>query len=419
MTASARDAAQDPRVRHSGLFWSLLLAAASALAFGGLTAVLVLTPDGPIHEYDAHIDFAMRSFLDGETKTPHFLYQWLTVAHHVLLTPLDLSQAVIAGRNEPIRTDWAIAGLVAITEVYVALSLSLAWWLAAGFRRRSGYDGPAGYILAFCLGIAAPVFVLAPFDDRYYLGYIPPSTIYIIPTQVLLKLTTFWMFALAVYAFRDRVGLARAGLICVAAVLSALSKPNGVMVLLPALWILAIWRWRDGERVNPAVLAAVTATCAAVLLWQYHFKFVDPTTPIYRSSIILTRPFDFYRHYSDYVPIKLLVSLLFPLYVLLAYRQDACRDFHVRLAAVAFLAGLLMAAFLAESGGARYSGNFTWSAQIGCFLLFVATTAFFFGTAVLGQKRWTPAARLGIAIFGLHVGAGLVFYVRSFTHPFT
>lgn len=418
MTTTSQQTARHPAQR-ADLVWSILLALATAVAFGSLTAVMVLTPDGPIHEYDAHIDFAMRSFLDGETRTPHFLYQWLTIAHHLLLAPFGLSEAVIAGTNQPLRTDWAIAGLVAIVGVYVALALSMAWWLSAGFRRRSGYDGPAGFILAFCLGIVAPVFVLAGLDDRYYLGYIPPSTIYIIPTQVLLKLTTFWLFALAVYAFRDQVSPARIALICLVAVLCTLSKPNGIMVLLPALWIVAIWAWRDGQRVNLRVMAAVTVASVAVLAWQYHFKFVDPTSPIYESSIVLTRPFDFYRHHSDYVPLKLLLSVLFPLYVLIVYRRTAFGDFQVRLASTAFLLGLLMAAFLGESDGARYFGNFTWSAQIGCFLLFVATTAFFFGTAVVGQKRWAPAARAGIAIFGLHVGAGLIYYVRSFNHPFT
>lgn len=417
MMALSHDAARRP-ARRADIVWSLILAVAAALAFGGLTAVLILTPDGPVQEYDAHIDFAMRSWLDNETKTPHFLYQWLTIAHHLVLSPWGLSEAIIAGTNQPVQTDWAIAGLVAIVEVYVVLALSLAWWLSAVFRRMSGYAGPAGYVLAFCLGIVTPVFLLAPLDGQFYLGYIPPSTIHIIPTQVLLKLTTFWLFALAVYVFRGRVGVARILLICLVAVLSALSKPNGVMVLVPALWITALWAWRDGQRVNLPVLVAVTAASAAVLLWQYHFKFVDPTAPIYESSIILTRPFDFYRYYSDYVPLKLFLSLLFPLYVLLAYRRTVFGDLFVRLGFAAFVVGLLMAAFLGESGTPRYAGNFTWSAQIGCFLLFVATTAFFFGTAVLGQNRRTPTAWAGIAIFALHLGAGLIYYGRSFTQSF-
>lgn len=417
MTALSQDAAHRAGWR-SGLLRSLLLAVATALAFGGLTAVLILTPDGPIHEYDAHIDFAMRSWLDGETKTPHFLYQWLTIAIHEVLSPLGLSQAIIAGTNRPIQFDWAVAGLVVISAVYVVLALSLAWWLSAVFRRMSGYEGPAGYILAFCLGIVTPVFLLAPLDGLFYLGYLPPSTVYNIPTQVLLKLTTFWLFALSVSILRDRVGVARTLLICGVAVLSALSKPNGVMVLVPALWITVLWAWHNEERVDLPALVAVTAASAAVLLWQYHFKFVDPTAPIYESSIILTRPFDFYRHHSDYVPLKLLLSLLFPLYVLIAYRRTVFGDLFVRLGFAAFVVGLLIAAFLGESGTTRYFGNFTWSAQIGCFLLFVATTAFFFGRAVLVQERRTSTAWAGIAIFALHVGAGLVYYGRSFIHPF-
>jgi len=118
------------------------------------------------------------------------------------------------------------------------------------------------------------------------------------------------------------------------------------------------------------------------------------------------------------VPLKLLLSVLFPLYVLVAYRRIVFRDFFVRLGFAAFVVGLLMAAFLGESGIPRYFGNFTWSAQIGCFLLFVGTTAFFFGTAVLGQGRRTSMAWAGIAIFALHVGAGFIYYGRSFTQPF-
>ncbi len=398
---------------------NLTFAIFCALFFGALTWALIFVPNGPINEYGNHIRFAIRIAEEERVVVPHFLFQILTIIHHSLLGFFQVSSHQITVSGVPITYSWGLAGLIVMIEVYVGIALVLACWLRSRFNlpNERRFDNLA-YLVAFGLSISTPLFILALYDNYFYLGYITPSTIYIIPTQILLKLPSLWLFLLTPMLFHD--GTTKRSMLFLAflALSSGLAKPSWLLVMLPALSFIALVHIVIGRYINWWALAVVVLSSITVLAWQFYFKFVDPTSPIYSSKIVITAPFEVWRYYSDFVFIKIILSVVFPLYVTICFWKQAFNDFYVRYAWLLFLVGLVFTGFLGESEPYLYAGNFIWCGQIACFMLFVATAGFFFSKVFIPIEKRQLGAWIGSALFGAHVVFGLVYYLRSFTLPY-
>lgn len=384
-----------------------------AVFFGYITAKIIFVPDGPSHEFGAHINFAMQMINERRILTPHFLYQLLTIAHYALIEPLNFGSRLLVAQDTFIRFDWALAGFVAITEVYIAISISIAWWYIQYFKEFNGFrHDKLALLAAFGVSIASPIFIFSYFDGLFYLGYIVPSTIYIIPTQVLLKLSSFWLFVLSASLFNKSSG--KITVIFIGLVLlNGLSKPNWLIVMVPTLFLVAMYKVYARQYINWKAVFFISISAVAVLGWQYYFKFIDPAAPIYKSNIIITAPFEVWRHYSNFVYLKIILSIVFPLYVLFLYLRQSQKDFYLIYAWLLFTVGIIYTGFLGESGPNLWAGNFIWSGEIACFALFISSTAFFFKNIFVPNKFNNLASCIGIILFFAHVLCGIIYYVRS------
>jgi hypothetical protein len=160
----------------------------------------------------------------------------------------------------------------------------------------------------------------------------------------------------------------------------------------------------------------------AVLSWQYYFKFADPASPMYQSSITLTAPFEVWSYYSDYIALKFVLSSLFPLYVAIIFWRSTASDVLSKYAWILYIIGLAYTGFLAESAAnsaIKYAGNFIWSGQIANFLLFVSTAKLFFSKTSFCPWQVNKKMLFGLLIFMLHAIAGLIYYIRSFSFNYT
>lgn len=398
---------------------TLAFAIFCAVFFGAVTWALIFVPNAPISEYGNHIGFAIRMAEEGRIVIPHFLFQILTIIHHDLLGVFQVSNHQITVSTVPMDFRWGLAGFVVMIEVYVGIALVLAYWLRQQFYLQNSrpFDN-AAYFVAFGLSISAPLFIIALYDNYFYLGYITPSTIYIIPTQILLKLPSLGLFLLAPMLYNNGTTKKSMFFLAALAVLSGLAKPSWLLVMLPALGVVTLVHIMVRRYINWRATAMVVLPSIAVLAWQFFFKFVDSTSPIYRSQIIITAPFEVWRHYSDFVFVKIILSVAFPLYVTIVFWRKAFSDFYVKYAWLLFLIGLIYTGFFGESGPFLYAGNFIWCGQIACFMLFVATAAFFFGKIFLPLERRSVQVWVGSSLFLAHVVSGLIYYYRSFKIPY-
>lgn len=399
----------EPRIQIGKL---ALFAIFLAMFFGAITFRAIHHDTSIYSEFGFHIEKSQAMAREGRILEPHFLFHVLTIAAHDVIT-LGRAADSEPTPSPEVFDSWAAAALIVITAAYAATTLLL---YSALRRIKASVNG--SITLAFCLSIVAPLFLLAPIDGWYYLGYLSPSTIYIIPTQVLLKLTTLALFLLTCRAMKDRLGAPTYILLALLVVANGLAKPNYLIIMGPALITLAAMEFSKGRPLDMRLVAASILPAIAVLAWQYHFKFVNTHGLIYESSIILTTPFEVWGHHSDYVPLKFLLSSAFPIYVAVAYWNRLKADISLKFAWLLYFYGLLFTAFVAESGFARYAGNFVWSGQIANFVLFVASALTFFSIDRTGQATTKHRYAVGVAILSLHVLAGLFYYFRNFIYAF-
>jgi uncharacterized membrane protein len=312
-----------------------------------------------------------------------------------------------------VDNSWLIAAVIIMTAAYLATVVLLMHYL-----KRTISSANMLMFLSFSLLLVQPIFAFAPFDGLYYLGYVTPSNLYIIPTQTLLKLTTIAVFMLTPLLLKRSVAVKWLVLIGLLVIANGLSKPNYLIIMLPALAVLVGLESRKKHDINYSVFAVMQLSCLLVLAWQYYFKFINPDHLIYQSSIALTLPFDVMSHLSGYVPAKILLSIVFPLYVATAFRREAGNDLDTVYAWILFGFGLLYAIFLSETGHTKFAGNFIWSAEIGNFVLFAASARLLFTHAQGNWAQWERRTRWGSVIFSIHLLCGVIYYVRSFSHPY-
>lgn len=384
----------------------------SATFFGLLTAHIAFSGRTLYNEMGPHLLVAKEMAASGKILVPHFIFHILVIGVHQIIMWIDPSFGIL--KSDPfVDNGWLTSGVIVVTAAYAGIALLLVKYLVG-----SSISSGMAMLLAFALMILTPIFLLAPFDGLYYLGYITPSTVYNIPTQTLLKLTTLALFMATPLIKKQEVSVGILGLLSVLVIANGLSKPNFLIIMLPALFTLVALRRMRHEYVNHAVIAAIFGVSVLVLAWQYYFKFENPDGRIYDSGITVTLPFEVMSHLSAYVVIKILLSIVFPVYVAVVFRKEIFQDTELIYAWLLFIFGMIFSIFLAETGSQRYSGNFLWSGEIGNFVIFVVSTRFFFFKGVTQNKALIARLNIGIIIFTFHVVCGLIYYVRSFTHAY-
>jgi hypothetical protein len=389
----------------------------SIFFFGSLSYRIIFSPTLAGGEFPFHINAAEMMSNNFEIQVPHFLFHIVTIAHNKLITWAMRSN--IFSNSYDDKWLWQFSALLVMIEIYVGILVVLVYYLNNEFTKNGiKYPQLNSFLVSFSLCIVQPVFLFAPIDGKYYLGYLTPANIYFIPTQVLLKLPSLGLFLSTSLFFRNKARPWIYFAIGFLAILSGLAKPNYLIDMLPAFSVLLILMWNRSNYVNWKLVLFTYSVILLLLSWQYSFKFADPSTPIYKSSIAICYPFEVWSYHSQFVFFKVFLSTLFPIYVALVYWVEIRKDTLVIYAWLLFIFGLIITAFLCETQQ-KYAGNFVWSGQIANFMLFVSSAAFFFSKAKI--QLWIKDFKIatGVCIFISHVMAGFVYYFRSFWFSFS
>lgn len=357
-----------------------------------------------------HID-ARLIIETGEPRTtrPNFIYLAGVLA--------------LAGSNDLLSFESAgllfSVGFFALTGVGVYVVLRGAWRPPRTWRERGLL-----LVITWLLMIVAPITLLAIPPDlallELYLGYIAP-VVYHNPTMIPATFFGLMQFYLAVRALSAKPG--PLWLVVIAAgmtVLGLLSKPNYTLSLLPVLGALALWRQFVQKRsvdwrmlVGGYVLAALP-----VLAWQYLYTFNRADE---LDSDIILQPLAFFAVFGlDNIHLlpKFILSILFPLVVLLSYPRAALRSTAMWLAWGVFALAAAQVYLLAQTGLRQGHGNFLWGAIAASFILFVASMHTLLHTAPTNPRAWRdPRVWLCGLVFVLHVISGLLWYYVNITAP--
>ena len=165
-------------------------------------------------------------------------------------------------------------------------------------------------------------------------------------------------------------------LLAVVLVFCNLAKPSFVQMAVPGLAIyLIILLIRTGGKAFGFCfqLALSFVPCVCVMLWQMVVSFGTASSA---EGGIEIAWFDVMGAASPSVPFSLLLSYLFPLYVVLTNIRIV-KERDVQVTFFMWLGGFLEAAMLAETGYRRYHGNFGWGYVLATFLVYVMTFRYF------------------------------------------
>ena len=387
------------RLRVDALALSLLLVLTAAL-FLPVAAFVVAEDD-----YRSHL-LIVSNMLHGQPfgqwvqDAPHFLFHLLVLAVYRACAGTTLTGA---------------ASVVALFA-YLAGSLAIYGLFSALSGRATHYRTGLLYAaLSLALMLVMPINLLTP--GNRYLGYIVPHA-YHNPTIVLLKPLALVLFYLSARIFDPRplphpaAYTAAAGLATLACILA---KPSYVIAFAPALALVAAHALRRGAAVHwRALVYGVLLPIAVVVGLQMRFLSI-------RRGVVFA-PLGVFQEWARLLnpsaatdlPLKLVLSILFPLAVYLCCLRQARATLYLNLAWLTFGFGAGYTYLLAEAGADRGLGNFTWSGQISVFVLFVASAVFLFGWATRAAAQRSGGATASLVVIGLvfvlHLVSGLEWY---------
>ncbi len=378
---------------------ALVLITAAVSAFVYYQRIMNPTTD----DYDAHIIFTLR--LLKRDLPPTFV-----LAHPLL--ELIIGFIYWAGRG--------LIGLfetAALVQVLAQVGASLVLYFLIG-KIASKWGEVLRVFLAFTLTIVAPVMLLAFVDGMFYFGYIGMAS-YHNPTVHLLRPFALLSFYFSLRAFRVpknppwMVALAAATMFA-----GMLAKPNYGIALIPAIGLMALWYiWKkrplDWWMIIVGQVVPFVLCLAAQAVLIYISKDAD-------SAGVMIAPFLVESYWSSYLPIKFLLSVLFPLAVLIYHWRAIQKSDEMQLAWLAFIFSVIQLYLLAEDGGRIVDGNFRWGAQVTLLVLFTTSAR-----AVIQEelkvemplrerltRRWPVYAS-----YLLHLGGGIAYYIYAYVQP--
>jgi hypothetical protein len=349
--------------------WERAAPWALALAAGGTAlAVLsrqVLSPLDPAGKSDfmQHAAFAL-ALCRGGGMQPHFLFE-----------------LVVCGIAAPLGGGHAFelaAVAVAALAVVAKAGLTYRRIREAGAAGETGEARGVGtaFLAALALLFAMPLFNWWKFPE-VYLGQISPN-VWHNPTAIaVLPLAMLLFSAASRTTITDRPRrLAGVGAL---ALLNGLVKPSYLLALLPCWLALLVGRAARSPRPRhigwrrPAIFAAaVLAPLAALFAWQA-WRLAGT------GGGVEIAPLAVWRLYSPNIPASILLSLAFPLGVLVLHWDAARRQAPLLLAWSVLLVAVLQMALLAERGPRWPHANFFWGAYTANYLLFVESAALLAG----------------------------------------
>ena len=350
-------------------------------------------------DYLAHAAAAKDWWLGHGLSPPHFLFVGLIIVCHMLFPAMTVSStAFMAGGIG------AVAGALA----------TYAFWIRQLPAQNNG-DCWIAALWSLALQVAGPITLATIWANNFFWGYIYPASTFHNPTIVLLKPFALLSFALTLRAL-ERSMTGRPGWqlvlgLSAAGILSALAKPNWLLCFLPGVVLTVLFDSRlQGRRAAWFVAGAAVLSGLCVLAWQYAFLYDQSGA----DRIVFT-PEKWISQYGWLAPLKLMLSIAFPVSVLALFWSDLRKSLLLRLAWATFGASLLIAYGFSETGSRAGDDNLGWSAQIALFVLFVASAI-----AMVGAIRQpaTPAKwrafrlrrDIALAIFLFHLIGGLTCY---------
>jgi hypothetical protein len=298
--------------------------------------------------------------------------------------------------------DPLVIGWIAIALLTLAVVLKGVLSLAV-LSKTSG-NAALSAVVAVALAFVMPIVNWWNYKS-VYLGQIAP-TIWHNSTTILVMPVVIVLFYMSLEFLRTP-SLRNAALTSTLCVLSAAIKPSYVIALMP---VLAAWFCYTAG-IQKKMRLQTVATTAAILLGPVAFVLLVQGLIVsaYLDTRAIVAPFAVWSLYSPHPLASLILSLAFPLAVLLLYRDNRRGNEALVLAWAVFAIALLQFVLLAEPGPRFSAANFLWGPCMALYLVFLASAE------VFCRQPMSARSVVVLTFFLLHLGSGVYFYWRIVT----
>ncbi len=181
-------------------------------------------------------------------------------------------------------------------------------------------------------------------------------------------------------------------------------KPNFLLVFAPTLLCVFLYdlvRTKGKGFKQIFILGCAVLCSVAVLLYQYKVLYVSDSSSGIAIGLAVV-----WRSYHRFVPLALVQSLAFPLYVLIKNFEEIKKDRKYSFSYLMLLIGLAEYILLYETGERMYHGNFDWGLCFAVFYSFVISVIIFY------QSKKQKEDKVGKVLLWLHFLAGVLYFGR-------
>lgn len=351
-----------------------------------LTYVFTISQiSGIYNDFNGHLYvylplFSRNTLLEGWMTTPYCLWHMTVLLFNKLLhIPLEPSAAYA-------------------TCAYALLSFVILYWMVIKITTATGKEESptrASFISFGLCFVQSFHFYWLDAGDRF-LGTFSMNPLHN-PTQMCVRGLSLLAFCL-VYDiwgrqisdgycgvfFKVERGLVRYYIyLTIILFLTVLAKPTFAQIFIPAVAFIMLGRLirlilqRESSLKKYFRHCLTTLLCAIpsllYILLQYFAYYIWGRSYGENSSIIFTKAFEVWHLYSDNIILSIVLSMAFPLYMLMIDTRFFFKDRMGLLAIIGYAIGLLEAGFLGESGTKMSHGNFLWPMMSGMLLLWTAS----------------------------------------------
>jgi hypothetical protein len=266
--------------------------------------------------------------------------------------------------------------------------------------------------LFFCFAIPDPfsLFVL----KKYYLSRFAPLVWH--------NSTTIFFFPFAIMLFWRQIKVLNSSyqstvndiLILNCLVLANIViKPSFIFVYIPVTFFFLLNKFRTFFsrafllNLTPLITGGLVIVLQTYLLYAMELGSFQKED----SHISLGEPFKILSCFIPmwYIPISFVLSFTLPIFTAVAYKAIlAYKPFLY--ASFLMITGILISAFVYETGPRMYHGNFLWQNVICAYLVFLSVVAFM-ANKIIDKGSWTTIDKIFIGLFGLHTFSGIVYLI--------
>lgn len=284
-------------------------------------------------------------------------------------------------------------------------------------------------VLSFALMFVQPLH--APwFNINQYSGQGTPNVWHNPTTTVVQPFALIYLYILytMIYHWKDEdkhfLNINSVRLIVIN-LISVFAKPSHAQVAIPATGVILLFMLLNSKGKCFRFSLRIALTWVPAVLWMgfvFYNSFINGSTNSGNGVGISIPPFDVWASSTPSVPISILLAAGTPIFIFLffLFKRNSKNNF-LFMTFVFLLVAILEFGYIAETGGRRYDGNFSWGYILSLSQIWVYSSGFFLDSATSEESEAViprSACRIITVLIALHFMFGIKYLIACFQGSF-